>query len=314
MHIQYFAPLQRAYNRMKSVLFQPFDIRNWMVLGFTAFLADLLDGHSGFNSSHKSSQDVGAVLRAPYEALDWLRSRPEWLALIVIGVVLVVALILLFLWLSSRGKFMFLDNVVQRRALIGQPWCQFREPAFSLFRWRIVFALIAGGLALAVLYQVWQAAYKSWEENGDLWSLIPALLHWGTIFLIIVLAFGYVKMLLDHFIVPLMYKHHLTAGQAWEKFLPLHGNNLGAFVLYALTMLAIIVVLVVLIIIVGLFTCCLGFILLAIPYIGSVVLLPFSYCIRCFSLEFLAQFGDEFRLLPEMEDKPGFSMNEVKPG
>jgi hypothetical protein len=299
MHIQFFAPLNKAYNRMKTALFQPFDLRNWMVLGFTAFLADLLDGHSGSGSGKHSAKDIGAVLRAPYEALDWLLARPEWLVLIIIGLVFVVALVLLLLWLSSRGKFMFLDNVVQRRALVVQPWYQYRELAYSLFRWRVVFAFIAGGLVLAVLYHVWQIAYQSWNDNGDLWSLIPALLHWGAVFLVLVLAFGYVKMLLDHFIVPIMYKHNLTAGQAWEKFLTLHGNHLGAFILYALLMLVIIMALIMLVVVVGLFTCCVGFMLVAIPYIGSVVLLPFSYWIRSYSLEFLAQFGDDFRLLPQ---------------
>jgi hypothetical protein len=50
-----------------------------------------------------------------------------------------------------------------------------------------------------------------------------------------------------------------------------------------------------------LFTCCIGFLLLIIPYIGSVVLLPVFYTFRAFSIEFLEQYGEEFVLFPKPE-------------
>jgi hypothetical protein len=49
-----------------------------------------------------------------------------------------------------------------------------------------------------------------------------------------------------------------------------------------------------LVVVIGLFTCCAGFLLLAIPYVNAVILLPVSYTFRAFSLEFLAQFGSGF--------------------
>jgi hypothetical protein len=61
-------------------------------------------------------------------------------------------------------------------------------------------------------------------------------------------------------------------------------------------------VIIICIIILGLLTCCLGFILLIIPYIGSVITLPISYTFRAFSLEFLEQFGPEFKLFPDSEE------------
>ena len=48
------------------------------------------------------------------------------------------------------------------------------------------------------------------------------------------------------------------------------------------------------IILFAIMTCCIGLLLLIIPYIGAVVLLPVSYTFRALSIEFLAQFGDEF--------------------
>ena len=67
------------------------------------------------------------VLRTPFEGLiAWFRDStwfqfgvPVALALLVIGVAL--------LWLSSRGKLIFLDNMIQERAAFVDPWKRFRR-------------------------------------------------------------------------------------------------------------------------------------------------------------------------------------------
>ncbi len=299
MQIQLLAPFERAFNRMKTALFKPFDLRKWLIIGFTAFLADLLNsgGGGGRGIRDESSGDWGAVLAAPYEALDWLKSKPEWMMLLIFILLSAAALVLLLLWLSSRGKFMFLDNVVRERALVASPWHHFRQPAASLFRFRALLALVILGLAGGTLYHLWQLAYTRWNESGDLWQLLPSLALWIFFLLLIILVFGYVMLLLDHFVVPLMYKHNLSCTQAWEKFMPLHWAHVGSFFVYALFILMVTIALVVMVVIGGLFTCCIGFLLLAIPYISSVVMLPFSYWLRSFSLEYLTQFGSEYNLM-----------------
>jgi hypothetical protein len=113
---------------------------------------------------------------------------------------------------------------------------------------------------------------------------------------------GYVSLFLDNFIVPIMYRHRMTTTQAWNYFLPILRQNLVQFILYGLLILALIIGLVIGIIVVGFMTCCVGFIFLVIPYINTVVLLPVIYTFRAFSLEFLAQFGEEFNLLSGTEN------------
>ena len=48
----------------------------------------------------------------------------------------------------------------------------------------------------------------------------------------------------------------------------------------------------------------LGFALLVIPYIGTVITLPIWYTFRAFSLEFLAQFGLDYDLFPPATAPP----------
>jgi UPF0716 family protein affecting phage T7 exclusion len=61
----------------------------------------------------------------------------------------------------------------------------------------------------------------------------------------------------------------------------------------------------------GLVTCCVGLLLLALPYIGSVVSLPMTVTLRYFTLDFLGQFGEDFRLLDPVENLAQFHSNRA---
>jgi len=54
----------------------------------------------------------------------------------------------------------------------------------------------------------------------------------------------------------------------------------------------------------GALTCCALFLVLAIPYVGTVVLLPVYVTARAFGPEFLAQFGPEFETWPAADPAP----------
>jgi|TARA_B100002003_G_C13855362_1_gene419055 hypothetical protein len=113
---------------------------------------------------------------------------------------------------------------------------------------------------------------------------------------------AYISLFLNDFVVPIMYKNKISATQAWSKFLPIFSKNIGYFILYGLFIFVLIILMVICVLLFGLFTCCLGLILLVIPYIGSVVMLPVSYTFRAFSVEFLEQFGDDFVIFPKQEE------------
>ena len=130
MNIEYVESLSRAWNRMTKALFEPFDLGKWFVLGFTAFLAGPLNGRSGGSGSgFRGDGDVdwGYVVDFPYTSWEWHMEHVVWIFIIVLGITALIAVIVLLVWLSSRGKFMFLDNVVHERAKVVQPWHQFRR-------------------------------------------------------------------------------------------------------------------------------------------------------------------------------------------
>jgi hypothetical protein len=303
MTIRYFDPLGRGFQRMKQALFQPFAARKWFVVGFTAFLAGLTDCHGGGNGGggrHRMGRgDWDDLIYFPRHAYAWLVDNPGWFLLILFGLVVLIVLVILVTWLSSRGKFMFLDNVVHDRAQVAAPWYEFRTQGNSLFLWAITVGFLVFGVIVVYLvmsYSVLLGVYElSWEPSA---LIVPGILLLLGLIAIIVLA-RYLDLLLVDFVVPLMYRSKLRVLAGWRAFLPLFGSHLLYFIGYGF-FYALLSFLIVVGVLAGvLLTCCLGLIVLIIPYINAVALLPISYTLRAFSVEFLEQFGPEYKIFPD---------------
>ena len=71
------------------------------------------------------------------------------------------------------------------------------------------------------------------------------------------------------------------------------------FVLYALWKLLLGFAALLAILLVGFGTCCIGFLIMAIPYLGAVLLLPVSVFFRFLGPQFLRQFGPDFDVFPD---------------
>lgn len=295
-------PLSDGWNRMKKALFQPFDIKKWFLVGFTAFLAGLTDcAGNGGGQGDGDYFDAYEFFHFPDTARDWLIENPFWAVLILIGLFLLVVIIIVITWLSSRGKFMFLDNVVHDKAEVSKPWYEFSREGNSLFLWRLVYGLIVTGLFTVYVIIGFSVAYNIYYDNYSTAEMGFFVTGGILLFLASIIILMYIDCFLDNFVVPIMYKNRIGAIKGWNKFFKVLFPNLGYFVLYGLLKFVLVVALVVGIILVGFLTCCVGFIFMVIPYINDVVLLPFSYTFRAFSVEFLEQFGDEYKLFPEIE-------------
>ncbi len=307
MNISFLDPLGRAWTRMKLILFSPFDATKWIVLGFTAWLAELTDsltegGGGGKQMRGKCDFSDGwdGCMDWAYGTADSVREffvRSLEVSIISFIVLAAFALWILLLWLSSRGAFMFLDNVVHNRAEVKQPWRQFKYLGNSLFIWRLLFnlvCLLAFGPLVALAVVVCMPMIVN--ESAALIS-IPALIGIGSLFFVFLIAAIFVDFFLLHLVVPTMYRNNLRATDAWRKFLPVLRQHIGSFFLYALFILVLNLCVGVVAVMFGLMTCCMGLLLLAIPVIGTTLLLPIHVTFRVFDLEFLAQFGDEFNLV-----------------
>jgi len=318
MDISITEPLSLAWRRMVRVCFQPFDAGKWFVLGFCAWLASLFEGGTNFNSSGSPGGRGGSGGGGPGggqplawldQSLQWCRDHAIWIVLGAAVLFFVVFLaIALVMWLRSRGDFMFIDGIAKNRGAVVEPWHAFRPLGDSVFAVRLalstlVLILVFGGLLLG-LFVVWpalvahlQTVFASGVQPrfGD---FFPAqILVWmGVLFVVgfgVMTVTGLANLVIDHLLVPVMYARDASIGDAWRavraEILP---GNVGAVVLYYLVLLLLSIAAGVVTLLVTLLTCCIA----ALPYIGAVILLPMSVFLRAYSLHFIEQFGDGFRI------------------
>jgi len=311
MPVAYVVPLQRAWARAKSMLFRPFNLELWFVLGFTAWLARLWDnagmggGNWGRNGVRIDGDEAGRIFRDDYgwevERFNWFGLGGLEAGLIVLLVLIGLALAVALAWLSSRGEFMFLDNVVHRRAEVTRPWREFGRLADTLFLWRVGVQIVCGALALALVLPALFTIIPiveggAWRGFGILVALLLALIGF-----LLGIASALVNFWTDQFVVPVMYRRRVSVLDGWRLFVPLLRVRLAPMVLFALFYLALAIGVGLAVLAAGLVTCCVGWLVLAIPYIGTVIMLPIYVTGRALGPEFLTQFGDEYRLWDEDE-------------
>jgi hypothetical protein len=289
------APIQPALDHTKRILFEPFSWQKWFVLGFSLFLAQLGGGGSfNFNgnpfdhSRSGSGADFGSMT-------TWISEHlPLIIALGVVVFILILALTVVFQWLGSRGQFMFLDGVAQNRAEVAEPWNRLRTLGDQLFRFRLLLILgtfglffVCGGLGLLIALPDVHA--HTFGHSGLL-----ALLVAGGLLLLGLLLVSAISLLLRDFVVPIMYRREVGTTEAWrvlrQELLPGHGWSFLGFYLMNL----ILWIPAVLLIVIG---CCLTCCLALIPYLSSVAFLPIFVFFRCYSLCFLEQFGEAWRII-----------------
>jgi len=311
------APIEPALEWTKRLLFRPFDLGKWFTIGFCAWLAYL--GQGGFNGgSALRSRLPGRVPSAAGRgklpdvgrAHDWVVANLYWLAPVAIAVVLLlVALGLLILWLSSRGEFMFLHCVAHDRAEVAAPWRRYAREAKSLFLFRIVVGLIGAVLFLPLLAVVGFFVFRIVFRGGAaaVAAGLPSLILAGLALFLVGVALAVVSKLTRDFAVPVMYLRGVSCREAWREILALFSGRMGLPILYLLFQIVLWLAIAILLIVVVVATCCIAGCLLAIPYIGTVLLLPILVFARSYSLFYLRQLGapyDVFAAAPAAPQQP----------
>jgi hypothetical protein len=295
-------PLGQAMERVKDVLFRPFDLAKWFAIGFCAWLAHLGQSgfYSGYNNKLGSPRQGAESLRHAFEqARDYVRDNLAWilpLAIAVTVVGLVIWLVLLFL--SSRGHFMFIHCIALNRGEVSVPWALYGREANSLFLFRLVLTLagmaftlpLLGGLVLLGLGMMHR---EQASMAGVLWivCLGLAMFTFGIVFWLI-------NWFTREFVVPIQYLRRSSCIAAWRELLRLSSGNVSQFVLYVLFRIVLAIAIFLLELVLVLATCCIAGCLFALPYLGTVLLLPIIMFRRSFSLYYLAQFGPEYNVFP----------------
>jgi len=302
-------PIALALERVKQMLFKPFDLAKWITIGFCAWLAELGEsgGGGGGGNFNTGSHNFGGNNGQPaeqfrhfyHEARDYVMGNLDWIIPVAaMLVLLVVSLWLLVLWLNSRGKFMFLHCVALDKAEVAEPWSRFVNEANSLFRFRIGLGLIGMVLVLPLVVFLLLAIVRMiLRGEPDVAGVLTAV-GLGLGLLLVALVLAIIRKFLVDFVVPIQYLRGGSCLSAWGTFYALLAEYPGSFVLYLLFQIVLGMAIGMLVLAVVLVTCCCAGCLLLLPFIGTVLLLPVLVFKRAYPLYYLAQYGYDVFSIP----------------
>lgn len=296
-----------AWERMQVILFRPFDIGKWFAIGLGAFLAGLVQGGNGFNSTPNSNSlgnlihpshaptvqnnaslhDIIAKMLAPTSGMN----MGIFLVAVAVGMVIGLGFLLLIGWLGARGQFLFLDNIVRNRGAISWPWSHYARQANSFFLVYLLIILVScliiiPVLAIVVVMCIPLYQQDRWPTGGEVGGFVAL----GLIYLLCSTVLAVFMFLFREFGAAIMFRQGITARPALGEMMKILSRHPGSVAVFVLLRIAIFIGVIVLSIVLYCVTCCIG----ALPYIGTVILLPVLIFVKCFTLDCLAQFGPEY--------------------
>ncbi|HWX17138.1 MAG TPA: hypothetical protein VNY07_11165 [Chthoniobacterales bacterium] len=303
--IEIFKPFGEAFELTKKILFQPFNLSKWCVIGFAAFLAGGVNFNFGFkfpfngagNWSFRSSSynSSNVPLFASGEHIQaWV------VALIAVISLIVLATIVVLSWVRARGAFIFTDCIVRNRPAIVEPWKEFWREGNSLFlfSWLVVLLFLAAAAAAFAIFLLPIIISGKSVAGKDVGMIVEIVLFCA---LIVFAALGWA--LISHFMVPIMYRRRCRAVVAFREATSLVTVHPAPIIFYCLFL----IVLAIACGIIGCVTTCVTCCIAAIPYVGTVILLPIFVLLRSFLLCFLRQFGSDYDVwvgIPQPEPGP----------
>ena len=286
--IEIFEPFGAAFELMKRILFQPFDFAKWCVIGFAAFLANL-SGNANFNYSRnigtKGDWSFRSMSHDATGASGWLTSCA--VPLLILVVVLIIAIVGVLLWVGCRGRFIFTDCIVRNRGAIVEPWREFRREGNSFFLFSLMVGLVVVAIIAVAFVPVLLPFLQGWTEGA---ALVASLTIGIVVLVGVILLITAAWSLISQLMVPVMYRQRCRALVAFREVVGLIVTRPGPIILYLLFFFVLALATAMIACLSLPFTCCIA----AIPYVGTVILLPIYVVLAAFPLFFLRQFGPEY--------------------
>ena len=223
-----------AFQHAKAQLFRPFRLGQWTRLALVGLFAGEMSSGGGCSNNFQIPTHAGAGHRELA-----LSAFPDpW----VFGPLLVVLLIavpiawLLFLYLSSRMRFILFDSVIAKHCEIRRMWRQRGEAAMRYFVWQIVLSLVSlAGMTLIVGIPALFAFSLGWfsEPRNHLAGLISGGIVVFFVFMGWVLLALLAHVFTKDFVVPQMALEGVSAFEGWSRLWKMLQSEKGGYAGYA---------------------------------------------------------------------------------
>lgn len=330
MSVSVIDPISLALTRTGKTLFRPFDFAKWTTMGFCAWVAHL--GQDGFNANLRMPFGGGAGAPMPggranarpgappatdefqkllQSAVKWIEGNLTLVVALGAAVALAgIALWMLIAWLKARATFMFLDNVVRDRGEVAQPWTEYTREGNSLFRFVFCFGLATSLLMLLLGAVSGAIAWPDLRAGRFGNSAVAGLVVFVPLASLLTFASLLIQVLLVDFVVPLMYLRRQRVMDAWNEFnRSILSGHFGTMVLYLFLRLVIGFITALIAFVATCATCCIA----ALPYVGTVILLPIFVFNRAFPLYVLEQYGADWQIFPSVRKPSHLAFDDLPP-
>ncbi|MDB4934693.1 MAG: hypothetical protein JWP87_1665 [Labilithrix sp.] len=294
-----------AWETMKRLLFRPFSVGTWFSFGFIFFLQSCMEGgggnsfnlptgnHGGSGRGHDGDTGnnlAGLVHDLLGSAGPGLPESGVLVMIVAIAVVVMIPLVILMLWLGTRGQMMAIRAVATGQPAIGEQWNATRDASGKLFK----FQLAMTGLGLLVFIPVGGAgllaAMPVIRDGAGIETVLPVLIGIGLLALIAMIPLLLVNAMARNFVAPIMLKHGLGAREGWKRFWAVGRGHVGGIFVFYLMRLLVSMGAGIVGIIAGFLTCCLGFL----PVLHQTLMAPYYVFERAWTLEVLASMSPDF--------------------
>ena len=299
-------PISPAIEHVRLMLFKPFDLSKWLIIGFCAWLAQLGRGGGGGGGGNgwKEYGHGGPVMETIKDGILAHLAVIIFVAAIVIPIVIIIAVVLC--WLRSRGQFMFVHCVAGNKAEVVVPWNKFARHGNSLFLFRLVLGFI-GFLVIGI--PIAASVFAGFVMCATGFNPAAIIGLTGAIFVVVVVAvlLGLIAKFTTDFVVPIMFLHTESSVAGWKQCLALISGNkaqIALYILFQIVICMVIAFIVLAIYLLGFCCCCLSCcisLLLIVPIFNLIVLYPIVLILlpliafkRAYSLFYLRQFGTQF--------------------
>jgi len=232
--ISAFDALNPAFEHTKKQLFQPFRLGQWTKLAFVGlFAGEMATGGGGGGPNFQ----VPSSGHPPTNFPGMPHIDPALIvALIVTAVVVISLLWLLFLYISSRMRFILFDSVIAKNCEVRRMWRARRDPGLKLFVWQIVFSLLCfAGFAILIGIPVLGAFLLGWISHarehiaGLILGGVAVFFAFMAAFLLVICVHVFTK----DFVVPQMALENISAFEGWRRLLPMLRAQKGGYAGYA---------------------------------------------------------------------------------
>src|SRR5438132_10577107 len=106
--IEILSPFNQAIELTRLILFRPFDITKWLVIGFAAFLSGWLNSGGGsINPWSFRGWNTSTAQSPTFQFRSFHIDHPGLLIFVLIAVLIIgfLTFLILWLWITARGRF-----------------------------------------------------------------------------------------------------------------------------------------------------------------------------------------------------------------